>query len=229
MTAVQGGNATALLPAPDSAAVQQIKFVAYSLVAYLVVGVGMVGNLLSLVVLTRPNLKGVMYVYLLGLAVSNLCVLITAIPALYDISEGFSSHNYATAFYQAHLKLPLINSCMASSVYIIIFMTINRYISIYRPTHFQRLHTAKNARIHISLSFLAGTLLHVPLCFQSSVVDGPVGFTAVENRRVSGGLLFKLYLVSSEILLRQPGHIILHIAATHATCNMGQTLKTMFL
>ena len=32
-----------------------------------------------------------MYVYLLGLAVSNLCVMISALPALVDISEaGFN-------------------------------------------------------------------------------------------------------------------------------------------
>ena len=108
--------------------------------------------------------------YLLGLAMSNLCVLITAIPALHDISVGLDSTSYYTAFYQAHLKLPLINSFMASSVYIIIFMTINRYISIYKPTDFQRLHTAQNAKIHITLSFLAGITLHIPLCFQNKVV-----------------------------------------------------------
>ena len=113
---------------------------------------------------------GVMYMYLLGLAMSNLCVLISAIPALYDISEGLDSNSYAISFYQAHLKLPLINSFMASSVYIIIFMTINRYISIYKPTDFQRLHTAQNAKIHITLSFLAGITLHIPLCFQNKVV-----------------------------------------------------------
>ena len=49
-------------------------------------------------------------------------------------------------------------------------MTINRYISIYKPTDFQRLHTAQNAKIHISLSFLAGIFLHIPLCFQNKVV-----------------------------------------------------------
>ena len=44
-----------------------------------------------------------MYVYLLGLAVSNLCALITAVPALFDISGlslGLDGSNYTTAFYQ---------------------------------------------------------------------------------------------------------------------------------
>ena len=45
------------LEGPNELAVQYIKFVAYSVVAYLIVAVGMLGNVLSLVVLTRPNLK----------------------------------------------------------------------------------------------------------------------------------------------------------------------------
>ena len=78
--------------------------------------------------------------------------------------------HYTTAFFQAHLMLPLINSFMASSVYIIICMTVNRYISIYKPTDFQRLHTQKNARVSISLSFFFGIIFHIPLCFQNKVV-----------------------------------------------------------
>lgn len=77
--------------------------------------------------------------------------------------------HYTTAFFTAHLMFPMINSFMASSVYIIICMTVNRYISIYKPTDFQRLHTLKNARVSISLSFLFGIIFHIPLCFQNQV------------------------------------------------------------
>jgi hypothetical protein len=159
-----------------------------------------------------------MYVYLLGLAVSNLCVLLTAVPALYDIAKGLGdSGDYTMAFYQAHLELPLINAFMASSVYIIICMTVNRYISIYRPTHFQRIHTHKNAKISIAASFLGGIVLHIPLCFQNTVVcrrrpneaNDPSSSTvtdcywkSVENELNRESVLFRAYLVISEILLR---------------------------
>ena len=46
-----------LVSSVDHELVEQIKFVAYSVVAYVIVAVGMLGNVLSLVVLTRPNLK----------------------------------------------------------------------------------------------------------------------------------------------------------------------------
>jgi len=200
-------------------AVEYIKWVAYSVVAYVIVGVGILGNLASLVVLTRPNLKGVMYVYLLGLAVSNLCVLISALPALFDMSSGLGGGHYTTAFFQAHLMLPLINSFMASSVYIIICMTVNRYISIYKPTDFQRLHTQKNARASISLSFFFGIIFHIPLCFQNKVVkhceQSPGSNSTVqlvngtkciwkadENFQVSENYVFKIYIFISETFLR---------------------------
>ena len=59
---------------------------------------------------------------------------------------------------------------IAWSVYIIICMTVNRYISIYMPTYFQRIHTFKNAYVAIFFSFLGGVLLHVPLSFEEVVV-----------------------------------------------------------
>ena len=197
-----------------------IKFVAYSIVANFIVGVGLVGNLLNLVVLTRPNLKGVMYVYLLGLAVSNLCVLLSAVPGLYDISAGLEDGSYTIAFYQAHLKLPMINSFMASSVYIIICMTVNRYISIYKPTQFQRIHTHKNARISIVSSFTGGMLINLPLCFFQEVVCKDEGteqngtctyWVSKEKESVTFTWLGTVYLYASETVLRFGPIIILGI------------------
>ena len=148
--------------------------VAFKIVAMVIVAIGIMGNILNLIVLTRPKLKGVMYVYLVGLAISNLSVLITAIPALMAIAkspEPMYSNSYVLSFFFAHLEIPLLNAFMAASVYIIIGMTVNRYISIYKPTHFQRIHTFKNAYLAIAASFLFGSLLHVPLAFQNNVYE----------------------------------------------------------
>lgn len=170
--AVNASNANGeVMRSDDEATVEAINYVAYGIIANIIVGVGIIGNILNLIVLTRPKLKGVMYVYLLGLAVSNLCVLIIAIPALMDIAGNINSQNFITAFFQAHMEIPLLNSFMASSVYIIICMTVNRYISIYKPTHFQRIHTFKNAYLAIFFSFLGGVVLHIPLAFEHKVLE----------------------------------------------------------
>ena len=127
--------------------------------------------------------------------------------------------------------MPLINSFMASSVYIIIFMTVNRYISIYKPTDFQRIHTLKNAWLCISLSFICGVLLHIPLCFQNKVVFRSLcsnssslamvnatgiecGWQSIENIDISDTYVFKAYLVVSEIFLRVGPIVVLAILNT---------------
>ena len=178
----------------EAETVAYINFVAYGIVANIIVTIGIIGNILNLIVLTRPKLKGVMYVYLLGLAVSNLMVLIIAVPALMDVAGTIHSRSFTTAYFQAHLELPLLNSVMASSIYIIICMTVNRYISIYKPTHFQRIHTFKNAYIAILFSFIGGCVLHVPLAFSNYVkeicpgdedYEGPSVTTAVNDTSVT--------------------------------------------
>ena len=65
-----------------------IHWFAYCVLANIFVGIGIVGNVLSIVVVSRPKLKGVMYVYLLGLAVTNLCVLVRKI--FFNFSIKFS-------------------------------------------------------------------------------------------------------------------------------------------
>ena len=96
-----------------SSTVELINHIAYNYVALFIVAVGIIGNLLNLIVLTRPKLKGVMYVYLLGLAVSNLCVLIIAIPALIAITSPQCSRAYAKAYFQViityTIKVPATN------------------------------------------------------------------------------------------------------------------------
>ena len=73
-------------------------------------------------------------------------------------------------FCTPRLKNSTTRITIAWSVYIIICMTVNRYISIYMPTYFQRIHTFKNAYVAIFFSFLGGVLLHVPLSFEEVVV-----------------------------------------------------------
>jgi hypothetical protein len=71
---------------------------------------------------------------------------------------------------------------MASSVYIIICMTVNRYISIHHPTQFKMFHTELKAKLSIAVSFLGGMLLHLPLCFQNKVVCSASSSSSLEDQ-----------------------------------------------
>ena len=54
----------------NSAAVATINHIAYNYVALFIVALGIVGNLLNLIVLTRPKLKGTVPIFFHGLRVT---------------------------------------------------------------------------------------------------------------------------------------------------------------
>ena len=130
--------------------------------------------------------------------------------------------------------IPLINAFMATSAYIIVSMTVNRFIGIYKPLLFRRIHTFKNARLCVCFSFILSFSLHLPVCFQNKVfmnsscssmnntsnnsqaldVDENVddcGWQSTQNLDVVDLYAFKAYLVVVQILIRVAPTVLLTI------------------
>ena len=195
--------------------------------------------------------------YLFWLTVSNMCALITAIPLFsrllffHGSSYGLGGGSYITALYQvttltifinhdglvqAHIELPLTNSFCVSSVYIIIYITVNRYIAIYKPFALKKIHTLRNARLCISLCFFCSVLLHIPFSFRNKVVfkgscsnlsdtsisfnetgvndHSDCGWQSEKNIAIADTDVFKAYLVASQILERIGPIVVLAILNT---------------
>ena len=130
--------------------------------------------------------------------------------------------------------VPLINMFMIGSVYIIICMTVNKFIAIYKPLIFQRIHTLKNAKLCISLSIISSILFHIPCCFMKTVVfngscstspsntstrlDLSVNETGVAcgwqsaiNNDVADASAFKVYVVILQIFSRVVPIVVLAV------------------
>ena len=78
-----------------------MRFYLPQIIGPIVVGIGLLGNVLNLIVLTRPSLKGVTYSYLIGLALSDLGVLLCAVPMM--VSFPLAVHSFVPVF-EAHFE-----------------------------------------------------------------------------------------------------------------------------
>ncbi|CAG7722295.1 unnamed protein product [Allacma fusca] len=58
---------------------EALNWIAYKIIGPTIVSIGLLGNVLNLIVLTRPSFKGVTYTYLIGLACSDIGVLLCAV------------------------------------------------------------------------------------------------------------------------------------------------------
>lgn len=187
--------------------IDTLKFVAYGVVSFVIIGLGIIGNLINLVVLTRPNLKGVTFVYLTWLATSDLLTLVVAVLSMLRL-HGIQPRSYPAAFYYAHVEMPLVNALMASSVFIVVAVTVDRYWSVCLPTRYREFHNARRAKLAIVTAYVAAALLYVPVAFQKSPVplwDSELNrtqYVPCDNVFVSQHAAFKAYLLMKEVVVR---------------------------
>nr|CAD7446342.1 unnamed protein product [Timema bartmani] len=182
----------------------------------LIIVSGLLGNILNLAVLTRPALRGVTYVYLSGLAIADLGVMLCVVPMVMRLNRC-PSLTYAAAFFHAHAELVATNSCMAASIFIVVCLTIDRYISVCLPTKFRSVHTRRNARIAIATSYALAVAISCPLTALKSVcvIDpGPQGaplplYAFQENTPVTHSTSWLMYLWTSETAVRFGPAVIL--------------------
>lgn len=183
-----------------------LKEVAYEWVLPIIVAVGVAGNLLNLVVLARPFIKGATKIYLTSLAVTDVCVMMFAIPMIFRLSRHFSPEKvYWTAFFHAHLELFLSLTFVTASVFIVISLTADRYLSVCLPDTFRSVHTARNAKTVVFWAYVAAVIFNFPITFLKNVclerdkLSGNRMWNYHENIDISRTAYFKMYLTVLEL------------------------------
>lgn len=129
--------------------------------------------MLNLIVLIarRKDLSSISYIYLRGLAVADflfvamwtvwLMVILGTTPDI-DLSLYRATFN-------AHFCSTLMNTFNNASNLCILFVTLDRYLSICHPLRALYLRSKKAARLVIASIFLLSALLHIPEALQYNV------------------------------------------------------------
>uniref|UniRef100_A0A915IZX3 G_PROTEIN_RECEP_F1_2 domain-containing protein n=1 Tax=Romanomermis culicivorax TaxID=13658 RepID=A0A915IZX3_ROMCU len=98
-----------------------LKRVSYAYVLPTIVGVGVFGDAMSILVLSHPlmRLSGVIYSYLLALAVTDIFTLLSTMPMVLWLTD-IKFCSWLWAWYYAHIGFPLANAFMCASVWIVV-------------------------------------------------------------------------------------------------------------
>lgn len=215
-------------PTSTNGSVDRLKFIAYGIVSSVIIGLGILGNLTNLVVLTRPNLKGVTFVYLTWLAISDLMSLVVSLSSMFRL-HGMQPRTYAASFYYSHVEMPLVNAFMASSVFLVVALTVDRYFSVCLPTRFKEIHNTERARRSIASAYICAFVLYIPVCFQKTPIVVPftngTQYIACDNPQIVNHTIFKGYLMVKEVIVRIGPVILLAILNTTVIVTFRKTVR----
>ncbi|XP_042203076.1 alpha-2B adrenergic receptor-like [Homarus americanus] len=195
--------------------IQYMGHIAYSVVAPVIISFGILTNVLNLVVLTRPSLRGPTFRYLKWLAVANLLVCVVLLP--FTLHSQATPVPYAAALYFAHIEVPVGNALIASSVYIVVGLSIDRFVAVCYPRKYRNLHSHYVASVRIALSFVIAFIIYIPMGFYKMVVPAsgsPDRFLIEGNLRVVSTQWFMVYEYLLEICVRFAPAVLLAVLNT---------------
>lgn len=104
--------------------------------------------------------------YLRALAVSDLlCMLFVLAFACCEVlkESGVPIERHPLyGFYQAHVMLSFINWALATGVYIVVALSLERYVSVVFPLHFRMWNSPKRAMKAIIIAYTVPALFYIP-------------------------------------------------------------------
>lgn len=136
---------------------------------------GIIGNILSFIVLTRKTMKSSTYTYLSGLAICDLLVLFTTMllilkdtkfPELGSLS--WTDDYYLEMFLIVH---PAAITFQVTSIWLTMAFTVDRYIMICHPFKAERMCDIPRARRVVLALYLAGIAFNIPRYLEYKVVE----------------------------------------------------------
>ncbi|KAG7156989.1 G-protein coupled receptor [Homarus americanus] len=239
--------------------IQYMGHIAYSVVAPVIISFGILTNVLNLVVLTRPSLRGPTFRSSRPTRNGD-----NVAPFLPLRGTDATPVPYAAALYFAHIeeptehvlqidyrgvwcvrssgdavreqklkgtefgensyrccigmgKVPVGNALIASSVYIVVGLSIDRFVAVCYPRKYRNLHSHYVASVRIALSFVIAFIIYIPMGFYKMVVPAsgsPDRFLIEGNLRVVSTQWFMVYEYLLEICVRFAPAVLLAVLNT---------------
>lgn len=153
-------------PSEDCESPVTFQYYSWGITANVVACYGIIGNILSIVVLRHRQMRNSTSYYLISLAVYDIVLLLfmslfLALPTLYlekDVLEGyFFAYPYMHPF-----VYPVALIAQTGTVYTTLAFTVERYIAVCKPLHAANTCTMSRTKRVIMIIFVASVTYNIP-------------------------------------------------------------------
>ena len=165
-------NPSSFLKLVESDQLFQLREITNEIVLPIIIILGIVLNTVGLVTVVSAKRRNdnSTYIYSLCLGSANLTAMILYIPFVLENVMREKCLPWGFVWYQAHMQLPLLNICLTFAVHILVWMSLERYVSVFQPTSFHRIHRKSIAKIGIVISVGVATLSQGPLAIYEKII-----------------------------------------------------------
>uniref|UniRef100_A0A0B7ACZ6 G-protein coupled receptors family 1 profile domain-containing protein n=2 Tax=Arion vulgaris TaxID=1028688 RepID=A0A0B7ACZ6_9EUPU len=146
----------------------QTMFICDNLLMPLICCLGIVGNGLSLCVLTRREMAAATTCFLTAMAVSDLLLLILQVPIFFELNAGIAATNSFKIFIRFYtvIRYVMNNVFITCTCWLTVAVTTERFISLRFMFHPKLVCTIPRARLAIIVIFILSFTFHFSKFFE---------------------------------------------------------------
>ncbi|CRK97175.1 CLUMA_CG010576, isoform A [Clunio marinus] len=137
-----------------------------------VVGVlGIFGNILSMIILSRPQMRSSINYLLIGLARCDTILILTSmllfgVPAIYPYTGYLRYYSLRLLPEISQFVYPIAMTAQTASVYLTLTVTLERYVAVCHPLRARALCTYGRARLYVVVIIAFSFLYNIPRFFE---------------------------------------------------------------
>lgn len=145
---------------------------------------GILGNFLSIIILSRPQMRSSINFLLMGLAQCDIILILTSIllfglPAIYPATGYLFYYYYFLYPNLSPIVYTLAMTAQTASVYLTLTITLERFVAVCHPLRARALCTQGRAKIYIIVILIFSIIYNIPRYWEVSIVehkDSELGF-----------------------------------------------------
>ncbi|CAG9575309.1 unnamed protein product [Danaus chrysippus] len=181
------------------------RFVVHGVLLNAIGAGGLLGNGLSVLVLSRPQMRSSINCLLVGLAACDTVLIFTSImlfglTAIYPYTGAMRYYYYHVSPHLTPYAYPIANVAQTMSVYLTLIVTIERWVAVCHPFRAKALCTSSRARWYVLGTATFAFAYNAPKFFEAEVI--------AEGNPESGEVI---YCVRADMNFRTDRYVVVYI------------------
>ncbi|CAG9861011.1 unnamed protein product [Phyllotreta striolata] len=158
----------------DAEITTAFRFVINGLLMNIIGVLGVLGNIISMIILSRPQMRSSINYLLIGLARVDTVLIITSIllfglPGIYPYSGMLFSYFYIVLPHIAPVVFPIATVVQTASVYLTVTVSLERFVAVCHPLRARSLCTYGRARIYVVGIIIFSAMYNLPKLWETTV------------------------------------------------------------
>lgn len=158
----------------DPEFLQFFRFVTNGLLLNIIGVLGVFGNIISMIILSRPQMRSSINYLLIGLARIDTVLIITSIllfglPGIYPYSGLLFTYYFVVYPHLVPIIYPLATIVQAASAYLTLTVSLERFVAVCHPLKVRSLCTYGRARLYVVGIIAFSVLYNVSRFWESSI------------------------------------------------------------